>query len=550
VDQGLVHDRERRSSREAFSNRFQQQRVVLIPKHQLLLGSKASIDGRSRDLGGAGDLFDRDPVEPTRFKQFERGFLDPTHRPQAANAPPVDRPARLDSDFHLIVTIIFVRGPPDMGADKTFRERLMEAQRSVPTSRVARLWKTGRGAAGLGAAVLGNRLRGRGTDELDLAAIRSLVTRLGELRGVAMKAGQILGYIDRTLPEEVQQLLSVLQTAAPASPFSSIEEVVRSALGDRASTLLAQMNPTPIAVASIGQVHQARLPDGTEVAVKVRHPGIETALNGDFATAGAGAAFARLVAPGATVTSFIDEARTAILEECDFGLEATRQSTFAGLFRTDETIRVPQVFTHWSAGAVLTSQWLPGASLDAYVAQNPSQADRDRLGAALFRFYVGSLYRHGLFHADPHPGNCGFRDDGSLVIYDFGCVRTYEPATVRALAQMIAAVRLDDPSAMRTALEAFGARVPEDAATAEHVRSLLRGFFAPLLRPGAHRIEISDGLEARQVLKDKRVLMKLELPGRLLFLLRLRFGLYSVLSRLGACVDWAALESGWAQESR
>jgi predicted unusual protein kinase regulating ubiquinone biosynthesis (AarF/ABC1/UbiB family) len=106
-------------------------------------------------------------------------------------------------------------------------------------------------------------------------------------------------------------------------------------------------------------------------------------------------------------------------------LEAERQATFGRLFADDEIIVVPRVIREWCASSVLTSEWLAGRSLDTWLADDPSQAERDRRGTALFRFYIGTLYRHGLCHADPHPGNYAVLDDGRVVVYDFGCVRSW-----------------------------------------------------------------------------------------------------------------------------
>jgi predicted unusual protein kinase regulating ubiquinone biosynthesis (AarF/ABC1/UbiB family) len=434
------------------------------------------------------------------------------------------------------------------------REQLLGTERAVARSGVERLWKTGRGAAGLAFSVLGGRLRGKGEGlgAADVHAVSQLVARLGELKGLAMKAGQMLGYIDPTLPEELRRLLSVLQTASPASPFPQVEAVLRVALGARADPLLAGLERQPFSVASIGQVHRARLPEGTEVAVKIRHPGIDEALRSDFRTAGTGSAFASLLMPGAasSVRSFIDEARTALLEECDFTLERERQETFARLFAGDETLVIPAVEPAWCAPAVLTTRWSPGQPLDAFLAANPSQEMRNRMGVALFSFYVGTLYRHGLFHGDPHPGNYAFREDGRVVVYDFGCVRSFDPDTVRAFSALVEAVRTDDARRMREAMGALGATPPGDTEGVAMLRTLLRGFFAPLLEPGARPMHPGTGLEAQQVLRDKLFLARLSLPGRFLFLFRLRFGLYAVLARLGAVADWGALESGWAEAAR
>jgi predicted unusual protein kinase regulating ubiquinone biosynthesis (AarF/ABC1/UbiB family) len=430
------------------------------------------------------------------------------------------------------------------------RAELLGTSRALPTSRLSRLFRTGRAAGSMAFSVLGGKLRdrGEGLAAADLDDIVRMVSRLGELKGVAMKAGQILGYVDATLPDELRGLLSVLQTASPASPFESVEATIREAFGDRAGTLLAGLDPSPIAVASIGQVHRARV-GGEELAIKVRHPGIEEALSGDFGAAQAGSLFARALMPagGASVREIIDEARTAMLEECDFSLEADRQEDFARFLQGHPTLVVPRVERAWSSAAVLATRWTPGRSLDSWLATEPTQAERDRAGVALFELYIGSLYRRGVFHADPHPGNYAFRDDGRIVVYDFGCVRAFDRATVKALARLAAAVRADDMPAIEAAFVALGASPPKTAASREHLRSLLRGFFAPLLVDGPRRVEPGAGFDAHEVLRDKMALANLSLPGKLLFLFRIRFGLYAVLARLGAVADWGALESAWAQ---
>jgi predicted unusual protein kinase regulating ubiquinone biosynthesis (AarF/ABC1/UbiB family) len=425
------------------------------------------------------------------------------------------------------------------------RDALMHSESEVPVSRMGRLWRFGRSAAGMAGAVLGGK--NAEPTERELKAMARLVSRVGELKGVAMKIGQIFSYIDPTMPEELRSMLAVLQTSSQASPWSSIEATLREAFGPRAGELLARLDREPVAVASIAQVHRAEL--GLPVAVKIRHPGIVDALRHDFATARSGAALGSLLVPGAagTVASNVEEASTAMLEECDLALEAERQATFGRLFAGDDIIAVPRVIREWCAPSVLTSEWLSGRSLDAWLADSPTQAERNRLGIALFRFYIGTLYRHGLFHADPHPGNYAVLDDDRLVIYDFGCVRSFDAPSVAAFAALVEATRRDEREGIRSALAALGATPPKEVS---HLRTLLRGFFAPLLVPGPHRIEPGAGYEARVLFRDKRALMQLSLPGKLLFLFRLRFGLYAILSRIGAVADWAELESGWANERK
>jgi predicted unusual protein kinase regulating ubiquinone biosynthesis (AarF/ABC1/UbiB family) len=431
-----------------------------------------------------------------------------------------------------------------------FRRRILSSEGKGTPAGFSRLWRTGKSAMGMASAVLGGQFRGRGRglEAADFEAVMRLVERLGQLKGVAMKAGQILGYVDPSLSPELRGMLSVLQTASPPSPLAEVEGTIRDAFGDRAEELLATLERSPIAVASIGQVHRATLRDGQEVAVKVRHAGIEAALASDFKAASLGSAIATSLfgVAGGSVKSFVDEARSAILEECDYQREATRQAEFARIFEGDPEIVIPPVVLDWCGPGVLTTGWRPGQGLDGWLGANPDATTRNRVGEALFRVYVGTLYRHGLFHADPHPGNYGFRDDGRIVVYDFGCVRQFEANTVRAFAALVSAVRVDDHGAMSDALSALGANPRPNVNS--HLRKLLRGFFGPLLAPGVQRIKPDEGLDARQVMQDKRATMQLALPGKLLFLFRLRFGLYAVLSRIEAEADWSSLESKWADD--
>lgn len=418
----------------------------------------------------------------------------------------------------------------------------MAAESTVPTSTLGRLWRGGKSALGVTTAL--SRAR---KGDLDPEVIAALVGELGELKGIAMKAGQMLGYIDASVPPELRSALALLQTAAPRSSAAEVAATIRDALGERGEALLAGMEVEPFAVASIGQVHRGRLPDGTEVAIKVRHPGIDAAIRADFRAASVGSVFGALIG-GAAVTGMIDEARQAFEEECDFVLEAARQRRFQAIFADDPEIVIPEVLGEWSGPGVLVTRWTPGRSLDELLAEDPPQAERDRIGAALFRVWMRALYRDGLFHGDPHPGNFAIAGDGRVIVYDFGCVREVDRELRRGFAALAAAARVDDVAAMAAAIASVGGRAPTRPRDLADLRRLVRGFFGPLVTPGARTIAADEGFEARGVLHDKRFLIGLRLPARLLFLFRLRFGLYAVLARLGASVDWAALEGAWAQE--
>ena len=328
------------------------------------------------------------------------------------------------------------------------RQQLVDSLRakggkSISTSALGRLQKTATAAARLGVGALASRLRGEEFNFASLSpeTLTRLIETMGELKGVAMKAGQILSYVDGSLPPEARRLLSVLQVMSQPTAFALIQRTITEDLGARGRALLARIEPEAIASASIGQVHRALLEDGTRVAVKVRHPGIEEAIRADFKTAAVGSFFAHLAIPGATVEGFVAEAEARFLEECDYALEARRQIRFGEIYAGHASIAIPAVHRNLCGPRVLTSTWHDGASIEAFLALASYAAERVRAARALYEFYVGTLYRYGLFNADPHPGNLLFASDGRVTILDHGCVRELDRDIVTWLARLSRAVR-------------------------------------------------------------------------------------------------------------
>jgi predicted unusual protein kinase regulating ubiquinone biosynthesis (AarF/ABC1/UbiB family) len=308
------------------------------------------------------------------------------------------------------------------------------------------------------------------------------------------------------------------------------------------------MDPTPVSAASIGQVHRARLPEGRAVAVKVRYPQIDQALAADLRPAAVGARIAAIVYPGAAIEPMIGELRARFLEECDYLREARMQTRFGELFREHPTILIPEVHPRFSSRRVLTTAWVEGRDLESFLATSPSQSTRDRVGEALLEFYVGTLYRHGLYNCDPHPGNYLFLSDGRVAMLDYGCTREFDRALVRNLAALTRAVQINDRPELEATFRKLGLLGSRsDFGTA---RSLMRSFYGPMLRDERCRMTSGDTRSLAQLVQSKRELMTLTIPGEFLFLFRIRFGLMSVLSRLGAQANWLQLERRFAMQAR
>jgi predicted unusual protein kinase regulating ubiquinone biosynthesis (AarF/ABC1/UbiB family) len=414
-------------------------------------------------------------------------------------------------------------------------ERIASAQAPLPTSRLGRpaRWVTGLangGAKSLGRSV--SRLLGR--EESDVEPEAAIVASLGQLKGPMMKVGQMLGYVDVGLPDPLRSALSALHTKAPPLGLDHIHAVLDEDLGDPGRRLARALDPVPLSAASVGQVHRAALLDGTPVAVKVVHPGLSTIIERDFAPA----MFASRIWPASH--AMLHHVRERLLEECDYGLEARQQTRFREIFADHPTIVVPEVQAAYSSARVLTTTFVEGAHLDAFLATDPTPDVRNRVGEALFDFYVAPFFEHGVYNCDPHPGNYLFMRSGPdwrVAIVDFGCVREFDAGFVHRLASLTEAVLADDRDRMHDALGALGID-PRAQYDREAASRLLRAFCAPFAQDDVVAFDVSAAITVREALKSVWRVRRIVASGELLFLLRTFVGLSSVLARLGARANW------------
>jgi predicted unusual protein kinase regulating ubiquinone biosynthesis (AarF/ABC1/UbiB family) len=425
--------------------------------------------------------------------------------------------------------------------------RLLALDAELPTSSIGRLGRTA--VAGLRGARLALRAKGTGENLQDLESLVALATSMGQLKGLAMKVGQLMSYLELDLPPELTAALAVLQTHSPPMPFERVAEIVTADLGQQATPLLAQMSSSAVAAASIGQVHRATLPTGDDVAVKIQYPGIDAAIAGDFRPAALATPFVKLLGPGASVDAVLNEARRALLEECDYEREARYEERFARIYADHATIAVPRVHSRYCSRRVLTTTWMEGLRFDDFLATNPPQSERDRLGEAIFEFYVGTLFRHALYNWDPHPGNYIFQRDGRIAMLDYGSTREFDRAFVRKLAALTRAAHTDTREALHRALVDLG--FVRDGKTYDFAtaRKLVRSFYGPMLRDETVAVEHGEAKPFGAVLESKRQLLKLHLPGEFLFIIRIRFGVMSVLAKLGARANWHRLERRFAESA-
>ncbi len=297
-----------------------------------------------------------------------------------------------------------------------------------PSSRFKRLSKL----AGLGAALSTDavsrgvkRLAGADPTGLSQAAAEKLVATLGDLKGAAMKLGQVASMDPDLFPAEIRAILSRLQNEAPPMAFPTVRRVVERELGAPLEALYREFAEAPMAAASLGQVHRAWLLDGREVVVKVQYPGIDRALKSDIDNLGAVVKALALTGRALDGRAYFRELSEELTHELDYRREARLAMEFARASRCLSDVKVPEVVEDRTSTRVLTLELLPGQTLKDFLASEASNAERLRVSGLLIRAIHGTFLVQGTVHADPHPGNYMVMPDGRLGVMDFGSVKTF-----------------------------------------------------------------------------------------------------------------------------
>jgi predicted unusual protein kinase regulating ubiquinone biosynthesis (AarF/ABC1/UbiB family) len=432
----------------------------------------------------------------------------------------------------------------------------------LPTGRIARTARVGGLAAGQSLRWAGMRTANRvrtperaaeAQGERTAALVNQLVDQLGQMRGAAMKVGQVISMVDLDgLPEEqrdaLQAKLAALRDDVPPVPFAKLEKLICSELGGPLSSVFAEFDERAFAAASIGQVHRATLFDGDEVVVKVQYPGVAEAVETDLRNATLLLPLVKRLAPGLDAKALFSELRERIAEELDYELEAQHQRRIERRFRGHPFIAVPKVYTELSTRRVLVSAYVEGERFETV--RRADEATRDRYAEIVFRFFFGLLYRDGIALGDPHPGNYLLCDDGTVAFLDYGMLRDVDAARLDAERAIAFAVGDADPAALKAALVS-GGYLPGDRAEtvdAELALRMMRRATRWYAVPGEHRFGSERRRRERPRSPDehrraahREQVNQFTLPPETILIRRMHGIVAVVLSQLHAGADWGAI---------
>lgn len=434
-------------------------------------------------------------------------------------------------------------------AKKDWEKLAGEKGERVSSSRIGRAFKLGSAGASVAASSLAGKLKnivtgGGDEDEILSDTYRKNADKmaqvLGQLKGASMKVGQMLSADPEMLPPEFAEGLTQLQRDAPPMTYATVKEQIETALDRPLDVIFSEFDPEPIGAASIGQVHRARLDTGEDVAVKVQYPGVADSLQSDLDTLKSMLVWGRPFVPREKLDKYFAEIKEVLLTEADYVAEAANLARFQDHLADRDDIRVPKPFEQWTTSNVLVMEHMEGTKLDDALAVMPDEQRSEMLFRWLSLF-VWMFHELNELHADPHPGNFLLQDDGTLVVLDFGCVRTFAPHFPDAMLEVVTTCWTNEPErALEIYAElGFGAGTfdpmsldPDLIATYHEI------VLAPFLQEGPfHFGGWQPALDGKKFMFQNPSLLQLTPPESLLMYFRLLSGIKGLLGKFDAELD-------------
>jgi len=380
--------------------------------------------------------------------------------------------------------------------------------------------------------------------ERELKTAAEIAERLGNMKGALMKLGQMASYLDNGLPEPLRLALAELQNNAPPMSGALAREVIESELGKPIGDLFVEFDDSPIASASIGQVHRAIIVDPETrgqraVAVKVQYPGVAEAIASDLKNADLLGAIISFGFKAFEPDEMVAEIKERLTEELDYTREARNQQEFADFYAGHPFVNVPNVVTHLSSPRVLTTDLVTGSTWAELMTQ--PQEVRDRAAEAIFRFVFRSLYRFRAFNGDPHPGNYVFHLDDPrnirISFLDYGLVKHFTEDEMTIFKNMISAAAINhDDAEFRTIIENAGLLKPDAPVTTDQIGDYFSHFYAPVRESHVMHWtpEYSSSIVRHTFDRTSPIANYASVPRAFVFIQRINLGLYALLGELRA----------------
>lgn len=381
--------------------------------------------------------------------------------------------------------------------------------------------------------------------EVDHARAAADIRRaLGSLKGPLMKIAQILATIPDAVPPEYAKELAQLQADAPPMGWLFVKRRMAGELGADWQKKFKSFEETAAAAASLGQVHRAVGLDGKKLACKLQYPDMGSAVEADLGQLSLLLGIFEQIDRAVSTKDVQAEIGARLREELDYAREAKHQAMYADMLKAVPHVHVPEVVTELSTERLLTMSWLDGQRM-AEAAETRDADARNAIALNMFHAWYVPFYSYGVIHGDPHLGNYSVRDDNSINLLDFGCVRVFRPEMVGAVIELYHALVTHDDERAVEAYKEWGFKNPSNALI-DALNIWARFIYAPLLEDKVRLIEETNtGLYGRQtaakVHAELRKIGGVTVPREFVFMDRAAVGLGSVFLRLRAEINWNRL---------
>ena len=432
------------------------------------------------------------------------------------------------------------------------------SQDDLITSAFGRFVKVGGLVGRVGVSVLGAQavglLRDGPTKQLKKAEnmVRNaarIADTLGEMKGAAMKVGQMLSLHEGMLPPEVSAVLSVLQKEAPSVSFEVMERVLRREL-ENFDALFESFEPEAFAAASIGQVHRGVLKDGRQVAVKIQYPRADRMVEADLKNLKA------LLGNLVSLVTDIDfepiwrEVKERLFEELDYLNEAENIRRMAALHADIPEIIVPDVVHEATTRRVLTMEFVDGIPPGEAVSDRYPEHLQDQWGVTLFELALRGLFEHRFLHADPNIANFAFREDGKVAVYDYGCMKEIPEHLAAGYSNLLDSVIHNRKAAIPEVLRDMGICKEDGAPLARSMTDPYVDLVQDIVRASppytfGEDASIYEGL-FELGMSNWQDATDIRFPSDVVFIHRTMGGLFGNLSTLGATGPWRKLIQKYA----
>jgi ubiquinone biosynthesis protein len=297
----------------------------------------------------------------------------------------------------------------------------------------------------------------RGERVKRLSRAKRVRLAIEELGPTYIKMGQILSTRPDLVPVDFIKELAFLQDKVPSFAFSDVRQIIKTETGQSIEVLFDRFESEPLASASIGQVHRARLKDGEDVAVKIQRPGIHKTVEVDLEIMLHLATLAERHIEELAIhrpVKIVEEFARSIEKEMDYTLEATSMERVARSFLHDQTVYIPKVYREITTGRVLTTEFVDGVKVSRLDALDENGYDRKLITRRGADILLTQIFQHGFFHADPHPGNLFILSNNVICLLDFGMMGTVDRTTREAFVDLVdAVVRRDESRTTRVLLK-------------------------------------------------------------------------------------------------